>query len=76
MVLGVGTANLSGEGEASKAGGEVEAGCTRCSWEPGSVKWRREQARMLIHSPPLSLPLESKLHEGRNFVLFTAISPG
>ena len=36
----------------------------------------RTVAGMFIHLPPLSLPLEGKLHEGRNFVLFAAISPG
>ena len=35
---------------------------------------QRTVAGMFIHSP-LSLPLEGQLHEGRNFVLFTAISP-
>lgn len=47
---------------------EVEAGC-------GQGRGERTVARAFIFSSSLS-PLESKLHEGRNFVLFTSPSSG
>ena len=67
------TTNLSREGEASWVGRKVEAGSLHCFCKP-DCEAERTVTGMFIHSP-LSLPLEGQLHEGRNFVLFTAIFP-